>query len=491
MDAVMKIEKFNICNFVIDVAVCFEVQTKVRTPRISIVFDSSSGNRRLPMKTRIDGNRITAEGKYDAPYIFYKENPGSISISFVFSNGTDAGSEYKTDLTVTSLKKRPFSHFINSTRREKLKSCITLALNTLSLVFRCQKIKPNRVTFITNRTDVPTGNLKAVYNSVSKIDGLDIHLLCSSGGMRAVLPVLFKFMQLYMTSKVVFVDDYYHLLSYVSKRRGTKLVQLWHGCGAFKTIGFSRFHKTSVLELYSANHRQYDVALVSSPEVKDFYAEAFGISREKVLALGSPRCDVLTSKKYQKRVSARFYKKHPELQGKKLLLFAPTFRGRGNSDCYYPTERFNVDRVLDVLGDEWAVLIKLHPYLKEHFTCSDKNRGRMLDCFDSDVNDILIVSDFLVTDYSSVIFEASILDKPMAFLTFDLEEFIATRDFYYDFRSFVPGPIVNTDAEAAEIAASGNYDLKRVRDFKQMAFGDTLGNACENLKELTIKLLKE
>ncbi len=491
MDAVMKIEKFNICNFVIDVAVSFEARTKIRTPRISIIFDSVVGNRRLPMKTTADGNRIVAEGCYDAPYIFYKKTPERINISFVFSDGTDAGKVYETDLYVDSLKKKPVSHFIRATKREKLKSCISFALNTLSLPFRCERIKPNRVTFFSNRTDVPIGNLKAVYNSVSKIEGLDINVVCSSGGVRGVIPVLFKFMHLYMTSKVVFVDDYYHLLSYVSKRKGTKLVQLWHGCGAFKTIGFSRFHKTSVLELYSANHRQYDVALVSSPEIKEFYAEAFGISSEKVLALGSPRCDVLTSKKYRKKISAKFYKKHPDLRGKKLLLFAPTFRGKGNNDCYYPIERFDVDRVLDVLGDDWAVLIKLHPYLKEHFTCSDKNKSRMIDCSDNDVNDILIVSDFLVTDYSSVIFEASILDKPMAFLTFDLDEFIETRDFYYDFRSFVPGPIVDTDVEAAEIAASGNYDMQRVRDFKQMAFGDSLGNACDNLKELTIKLLKE
>lgn len=490
VNAVMKIEKFNICNFVVDVAVSFEVESYVETPRVAIIFDSMVGNRRVPMKTRIEGNRIIAEGSYDCACVFYKKTPKRVNISFVFSDGTDTGKVYETDLFVDGIKKHPISHFINSSKREKVKTCISVALNVASVPFRLQKVKHNRVSFFTNRTDSPTGNLKAVYNAVSKIDDLDIHVVCKSGGAVASIPVLFKFLHLYMTSKVVFVDDYYHLLSYVNKREETKLVQLWHGCGAFKTIGFSRFHKTSVLELYSANHRQYDVALVSSPEIQDFYAEAFGISREKVQALGSPRCDVLTSKKYQRKITNKFYKKYPELKDKKLLLFAPTFRGKGNSDCYYPTERFDVDKVLDTLGDDWAVLVKLHPYLKESFTCSDRNRDRMINCFDSDVNDILIVSDFLVTDYSSVIFEASILDKPMAFLTFDLDEFIATRDFYYDFKSFVPGPIVETDVEAAQIAKQGDYDLERVRKFKQVAFGDTLGNACNNLKELTINLLK-
>lgn len=489
VDAVMKIEKFNICDFVIDVAVSFETPQKIETPRIAIVFDSMAGNRRIPMKITTQGSKIIAQGSYDCAYVFYKKTPKRVNISFVFSDGTDTGKVYETDLFVDNIKKHPVSHFIKSTKREKIKSCVSLALGTLSLPFRLQKVKPNRVSFFTNRTDAPTGNLKAVLGAVSKTPGLDVNVVCKSGGMLGTLPVLFKFLHLYMTSKVVFVDDYYHLISYVNKREKTKLIQLWHGCGAFKTIGFSRFHKASVLELYSANHRQYDVALVSSPEIQDFYAEAFGISREKVLPLGSPRCDALTSKKYRKKITERFYKKYPDLKDKKLLLFAPTFRGRGNSDCYYPTEKFNVDKVLDTLGDDWVVLIKLHPYLKETFTCSDKNKSRMINCSDSDVNDILIVSDFLVTDYSSVIFEASILDKPMAFLTFDLEEFIETRDFYYDFKSFVPGPIVDTDVQAAEIAKNGDYDMERVRKFKRQAFGDTLGNACGNLKDLTIKLL--
>lgn len=489
IDAVMKIEKFNIDKFNVDIAVSFETGKLLSSPRVAVIFSGGGSYRRIPMPVRYENGKVTACASYNTADIFYGVSPKQISISFVFSDGTDNGRRYDADLVISGVRKRPFLHFIKSSAREKAKAIISLGLNILSLLFRAFPIKQNRISFFTNRTDEPMGNLKAVYSTVKNIDNADIHLVCRSGGAKAVIPVLFKFLWLYMTSKIVYIDDYYHLISYVKKKKGTTLIQLWHACGAFKTFGFSRFHKASNLQLYSANHRQYDYAIVSSDKVTDFYAEAFGINRDKVKALGSPRCDILTDMTYRENIKEDFYRNYPNLIGKKLLLFAPTFRGGGNGNCYYPKDKFNVDKVLDILGDEWAIIIKLHPYLTEKFACSEKNRDRMVDCSDRDINDILSVTDFLVTDYSSVIFEASIFEIPMAFYTFDLEEFIETRDFYYDFKSFVPGPIVFTDDELAELIKSGGGNLKAVREFKRHAFGASLGNACANIRKLTEQIL--
>ena len=490
-NAVMKIEKFEVSKFIIDVAVSFAPENEVKSPRIGIVFRCDRGNRRLPMKAQIKDGKIYAEGKYDSSLIFYGFTPKTLSISFVFSDATDNGIEYETDLTVDKIKRRPFHHFYTLTSLERIKALAGIMLNIFALPCRMLPVKKNRISFFSNRTNTPTGNLKAVYDAVGDIENADIHLVCKKGGPKGELKVLPKFLYLYMTSKVVFVDDYYHLISYVKKKKNTKLIQLWHGCGAFKTFGFSRFHKDSVLEIYSANHRQYDYALVSSPEICDFYAEAFGISSEKVLPLGSPRCDFISDEEYQNRKREEFFAEYPNIKGKKLLLFAPTFRGKGNGDCYYPTEKFNVDKVLETLGDEWGVVIKLHPYLKEKIKCSDKNKSRVAQCHDWDVNDVLFSVDFLVTDYSSVIFEASLLEIPMAFLAFDLDEYIEKRDFYYDFVNFVPGPIVKTDTEAAEIAKNGNWDIEKIKAFAKKSFGNTAGNACKNVKELCERLLEE
>ena len=490
-NAAMKIEKFEVSKFIINVAVSFAPEKEVLSPRISIIFKAQDNDRRLPMKVQIKDGKVFAQGEYDSSLLFYGAVPSSIKISFVFSDGTDNGTLYETDLKVDGIKKRPLHHFSELTSLERIKALAGVLLNILALPFRILPIKKNRVSFFTNRTDTPTGNLKAVYEAVKEIENADIHIACKSGGYKGAFSVLLKFLHLYMTSKVVFVDDYYHLISYVKKKPETKLIQLWHGCGAFKTFGFSRIHKSSALELYSVNHRQYDYAIVSSPEICDFYAEAFGISSTKPLPLGSPRCDILKDEKYKKQKTDEFFSEFPHLKGKKLLLFAPTFRGKGNGDCYYPMEKFNADKVLETLGEDWGIVVKLHPYLEKKVTFSEKNKNRIAECDNWDINDVLFAVDFLVTDYSSVIFEASLLEIPMAFLAFDLEEYIEKRDFYYEFTNFVPGPIVREDTEAAEIAKSGDYDIEKIRAFAQKAFGNTAGNACKNVKELTQKLLEE
>lgn len=486
----INVQKFNTVGTIVDIEVAFCCERSVSSPRVAIVFESDDGDyRRVPMPVKVEGNRVVASGSYDVSCVFYKKVARDVKISFVFSDGVSIGEKFVTDLVVNNVKKSKIKFFTQLTNREKIKMIVGFLLNMLSKPFRLLPIKKNRISFFTGRTTKPTGNLRAAYNAVSKMDDVDVHLLCHTGGAKSSLKVMLKFMYLYMTSKVVYIDDYYHLISYVTKRKGTTLIQLWHGCGAFKTFGFARFHKESVLELYSPNHRQYDIAVVSSPDVVDMYAESFGIAPSNILPLGSPRCDALTDETYKSSYANGFYAEHPNMKDKKILLFAPTFRGKGNGDCYYPMEKFDVDKVLDSLGDEWAIIIKLHPYLKEKFTCSDRNKDRFLDCSDRDVNDILIVSDFLVTDYSSVIFEASILDMPMVFYTYDLDEFVEKRDFYFDFKSFIPGPMaMDFDELIEDIKAGGDIDA--VKAFKQYAFGDSLGTACQNIVILTKELLE-
>lgn len=488
VNADIRIEKFNISGSTVDLTVAFHPERHIDSPRVAIIFEADGCYRRLPMPVSNDGDDVIASGQYDVAYVFYKRTPSDVKISFVFSDGSDLGERYYADLSVNGVRKNRLAHLRSLSTREIIKDMVGVGLNILSLPFRLLPIKKNRISFFTARTSEPTGNLRAVYNTVSAMDNVDIHLCCHYGGALGTVTQIFKFLRLYMTSRIVYIDDYYHPISYVTKKNVTTLIQLWHGCGAFKTFGFSRFHKDSVLELYSANHRQYDIAIVSSPDVEDLYAEAFGISRSNVLPLGSPRCDALMNEEYKRSFKEDFFNKYPHLAGKKLLLFAPTFRGGGNGDAYYPMEEFDVDKVLDSLGDDWAVIIKLHPYLTEKFTCSERNRDRMIDLYECDVNDVLIVTDFLVTDYSSVIFEASILNIPMAFLTYDLEEFIEKRDFYFDFKSFIPGPIARNVDDLVDLIRDGG-DLPAVERFRQHAFGDSLGTACDNIKKLTNSII--
>lgn len=489
--AVLNVEQFNRDNTCIDVKVSFKMDKITKAPRVSILFESGDYNRRVPMTTKVKGDKVIAFGRYEYAYAFYGYTPSKINVKFVFSDGNSYGEVYDTDLTIDNIKKRKLAHFSTMSSRERKKEIVSFLLSAFALPFRLLPVKKNRVSFITNRTLAPTGNLKAVYNTVKDNSEFDVKLLCHNAGMKAMAKNIFKFLYLYMTSKIVYIDDYYHFISYIDSKPQTKIIQLWHGVGAFKTFGFSRIHKDSRLEFYSSNHRQYDYAIVSSQDVAGSYAEAFGINVQNVLPLGSPRCDALVDENYKAKVNVDFYNAFPHLKDKKILLFAPTFRGGGNGDAFYPMEKFNVDKVLDILGDDWAVVIKLHPYLKENFTCSPKYKNQFAVCNDWDVNDVLIVSDFVVTDYSSVIFEAALLEKPMAFLAFDEEEFSKTRDSFLEFSNFVPSKIVKTDEEIALIAKNNDVDMSKILKFKNQAFGDNSGKACDNMLELTKRIVNE
>lgn len=476
----------------VKIQVQFQFETEPVAPRVAVIFtDGDNGNnRRVPMPVTTDGVNVFAQGEYELPYVFYGYSPRKMSVSFCVSDGTDDGEIIDSELEVPIFKRKPLAHFIAGSSREKVKTSADIFLNIISLPFRILPVKHNRVSFMTNRTDELTGNIREVYKKLSEDKSLELKVLSKGGGVKSAVSMLFRFMYLYMTSRVVFVDDYFHLISFVKKKRETQLIQLWHACGVFKTFGFSRIHKDSKLKVSSANHRQYDYAVVSSPSVKDFYAEAFGISNEKVTALGSPRCDRLVDEEYKKAQKEKFYSCYPQLKNKKLLMFAPTFRGGGHGDCYFNKDDFNVDEVLEYLGEDWAVLIKLHPYLTEKFTCSEKNKDRMADCSQWDVNDVLFVTDFLVTDYSSVIFEASVLGIPMAFYATDLEEFIGSRDFYYDYLSFIPGKFFRNIKDVCKYISDGKYDMERIKAFKESAFGDTVGNAADNVSEFTHRIIE-
>ena len=495
-DYKVNIVNLNVTNNYVELTIELEGNQKLYYPRISACFYSESDNRILPMDLKsCSDNKAVAIGIFDTPFLFYNDNSSkNVKVDFLFSDGNGENIIVKpeNELTIPIKKKRALMRFFSSNRREKSKMIFTLLMSVLFLPYRRMKVQPNKVTFLSNRADRLTGNIKAVFFEMTKLDNVDITVLCKKGGLKDNLPNLFKFFKLYATSSVVFVDDYYHFLSYIKKKDDVKLIQLWHACGAFKTFGFSRLGRDSYLRQSSPNHRQYDYVIVSSNEVIPYYAEGFGVAMEKVIPLGSPRCDVLENESYKKRFVKNFYKDNPELKGKRILLFAPTFRGGGMGNCSYPIEKFEADKIFDSIEEDWVIAGKMHPYLQERPNCSDKYKSRLIDfTSEYDINDLLFVTDLLVTDYSSVIFEASIVDVPMLFYAFDLNEYSRDRDFYCNFSTFVPGKIVLNTEEMIDSINCNDYKKELVKPFRQRYFGEKTGRATKNVVEFTKELLEK
>jgi CDP-glycerol glycerophosphotransferase (TagB/SpsB family) len=357
-------------------------------------------------------------------------------------------------------------------------------------VFLSLFCKKEGVLFVSSRRDDVTGNIACV-NEVLKEKDVNVLFWLESGKVKhlkfkKIISLAWKIAK----SKVVIVDDFTILLNDIHALKHCKYVQLWHACGAFKTFGFSRLGKEGGPEQSDRNHRNYDYAIVSSSEIRRFYAEGFGIDEKKVESLGVPRTDIFFDDAYKTRIIRELYRKYPVLENKKVVLFAPTFRGTGAGTAYYPFEKFDADYILKSLGEDYVLIVKHHPFVKKTQPVEEKERYLDLSG-ESEINDLLFVTDVLITDYSSVVFEASLLDIPMLFYAFDLDEYTVNRDFYYPYKKFVPGKIVQKQQKLIDAIQNQDYDRDKIEKFKKRFFDDLDGKSSERVADFVLKLLEE
>ena len=358
-----------------------------------------------------------------------------------------------------------------------------------------KKVKNNRITFMSERRDDLTGNFEFIYDILKSNPKLEIIQFLNNKQIKDLsIRDMIKYANLIANSKVILLDDFYPNIHNFKLKSSTKLIQLWHAVGAFKTFGFSRIGKVGGTSQKSPNHRNYDYAIVSSDEIKKFYAEGFGLSDEKVLATGIPRTDVFFKEEYRKKISEKIYKQYPVFKDKKVILFAPTFRGIGKDDAHYPMDKFKIEEFIDSLDNnqDYVLIIKHHPFIRKKTKIPSKYKDI---CFDlsanSEINDILFITDILITDYSSVVFESSILDIPMLFYSYDLDDYIRDRDFYYDYKAFVPGKIVFNQKNLVESINQADFESFKVSKFKNKFFDDFDGQSSKRVANLIISMIDE
>ena len=148
---------------------------------------------------------------------------------------------------------------------------------------------------------------------------------------------------------------------------------------------------------------------------------------------------------------------------------------------------FDVEKVVETLPKDFVLALKMHPFVKDSIKIEN---DRIVDLSDYPaINDILIMTDLLITDYSSIVFEYSLLERPMIFYADDLDSYEHERDFYYPYESFVPGPIVKTTDELIAVLNNSECDYEKIKSFKNKFFDYTDGLASKRFVDKII--LKE
>jgi teichoic acid ribitol-phosphate primase len=277
------------------------------------------------------------------------------------------------------------------------------------------------------------------------------------------------------TSQVVVVDDYFFPIYVVRPRRGTTIIQTWHACGAFKKVGYSVLDKSFGVDERLARrvriHSNYDVCLVASQSAAPHYAEAFRQPLARFVSrLGIPRTDVFFGEEELDRRRAEVRRRYGLTDGRRVILYAPTFRGDSVTDAR-ATDDLDVGVLAEALREDHVLLVRLHPFVRSKTAIGPELEGFAIDVSDHpDINELMLVSDILVTDYSSAIYEFALLGRPMVFFAPDYEAYEAERGFYFDYRTGVPGPIFETSEALARYLRAGEFDLERVARFRAESF---------------------
>lgn len=279
----------------------------------------------------------------------------------------------------------------------------------------------------------------------------------------------------------VLIDDYAPVFKALPLDKNTKLIQVWHAGLGFKSVGYSRFGKKGSPRPLDSCHRNYDYVVVGSENLIPVYQEVFGLDKKKFLPFGVPRVDDFLNAEKAERYQADFYGRYPHLKGKKIILFAPTYRGAGQKEASYPYEKLDLKQIYEFCGESYIFAFKMHPFIKKVPEIESDFRSRIFDFSNEEINSLLHICDILITDYSSVIYEFVLLDRPILFYAFDKDTYRVTRGFHWDFERYAPGTICESFEELMNALKSRNDSPERRVVFREFGYDFEDAHATDRL----------
>lgn len=313
----------------------------------------------------------------------------------------------------------------------------------LPLVYRFKKpsqIEKGLVVFADAHHDRVPPSMRPLVREIKRRGNLRVVQIYDDYQQLSFLKLFYRmmhFMHYYVKAEYVVICDNFLPVASCHKRKETTVIQLWHGCGAFKKFGYDT--PGDIPAFYKGNvFRNSDLVTVSAPGCVPHFQSAMRLPQTVFQPVGVCRTDKFFSKKYCQTCKEFFERKHPQARGKKVVLWAPTFRG-------YPADP-QLEQYEDIvamaqeLPDDVFVVIKVHPLLAKKYPYDNSSMT---------TDQLLPVTDLLITDYSSIIFEYSIFRKPMLFYAPDREEYDVARGFYLDYDK-LPGKIVTEPERLAQ-----------------------------------------
>jgi len=345
------------------------------------------------------------------------------------------------------------------------KAIIALLRAFLALCYAPMKLAPtrNKITLISRQSDTPSVDFERLITALrAEFPGWQIDALCfefhtSLTKKVKYLAHVFTQMRHIAQSRLVILDTYCIPVSILQHKRSLRVIQMWHALGSLKKFGYSILDvgegSSSETARAMRMHHNYNVVFTSAEPCRVPFADAFNVPVDRVVVAPLPRVDVLRDPEWRAERRATILSAFPELAHGKNVLFAPTFQ-KG--------QRFAADELHKYFARfGFNLIAKPHPVA---LVGGDQTaqRYRSVSAFD-----FLAIADYVVTDYSSIMFEAGVAEIPVFVFAPDLARYMTERNFYIDFEAEIPGPIsASFDSLVADLINFAG-DLAPFRAFTQ------------------------
>lgn len=331
-----------------------------------------------------------------------------------------------------------------------------LAVHSYFLGVKVLPVNNNIILFESNLGRNYTGNPRYIYEKMVSM-GMDQTYKCIwiledvntniPGHVIKIKRSRFQYLY-YMAIAKVWVFDC-RQPQFLIKRKETTYIQTWHGTPLKKLaldMDMVSMAGSGDIDQYRKNFfentRTWDYLISQNDFSTEIFKRCFAFDKT-MLSIGYPRNDMLINENNKEFVDALKIKMGLPLD-KKVLLYAPTWRdnefyGKGKYKFVSPLD---YDKFRQELGDEYILIVKYHYLVKETINW-DKYKGFIYQFSEQeDIASLYMVSDALITDYSSVMFDYSLLGRPMYFFAYDIEDYKNNlRGFYFDLTQEAPGPI--------------------------------------------------
>ena len=369
-------------------------------------------------------------------------------------------------------------------------------------------VKDNVIMFESSNGRNYTGNPRYIYEEMVR-QGLDNEYNCVWSLTDTNIPIPgnctkikrpgMKFLFYSLRSKFWIFDSRHQY--YLKKNKNTRYIQTWHGTPLKKlALDMDKVNssETTDIEDYKAKFKKnsslWDYLISQNSYSSKIFKRAFAFDGE-MLEIGYPRNDILINENNETKINEIKERLNID-KDKKIILYAPTWRDNEfhKKGIYKFATEMDFNAMQNALSDEYVLIVKFHYLVKDEINW-DEYRDFIIECNEMwDIQELYLISDILITDYSSVMFDYALLNRPILFFTYDLDFYKDNlRDFYFDINT-VPGPLIETTEDLVDfIKNNSKEDYFEKYGTKYQAFKETYnefdkGSSCQSVIELVERL---